>query len=109
PYVKKYGLRRLHRFTNYAAYDGDQVEVLKNYAKDLFNWNVMNPSFYNGQIIVRGDNRYKVGDRLLYKSSEENEEYEFFIEGVSHTFTNFGSWTTTRSEEHTSELQSREK
>lgn len=95
PYVKKYGLRRLHRFTNYAAYDGDQVEVLKNYAKDLFNWNVMNPSFYNGQIIVRGDNRYKVGDRLLYKSSEENEEYEFFIEGVSHTFTNFGSWTTT--------------
>lgn len=99
PYFKKFGLRRLHRYTGYAGYGSTEDSTLsgddlKAYQEDLFNWNIHNPSFYNGFIIVRGDHRYKVGDRLLYVSDEDNRALEFFIESVDQDFTNFGVWTT---------------
>lgn len=99
PYYKKYGLRRLHRFTGYVGYGGegdtsDMSEQLRRYQEDLFNWNIHNPSFFNGFITVRGDNRYKVGDRLLYLSREDNEGMEFFIESVSHEFVTKSHWIT---------------
>lgn len=139
PYLKKYGIRRLHRYSNYIGISMSDTNTLqptsmmtladtpqspvavpldsinsglqtngkspadlaREYAQDLFNWNVMNPSFYNGHITVRGENHYKVGDRLLYKTYYEDAdgkkqplEMEFFIEGVSHDFVNFSHWTT---------------
>lgn len=111
PYLKKYGIRRLHRYTNYVGktlFDtngksdqNDQTKILKQYMIDLFNWNVMNPDFYSGEILVRGDNRFKVGDRLLVITSEIDEngkrvkrELEFFIEGVQHDFVNYSHWIT---------------
>lgn len=147
PYLKKYGIRRLHRYTNYigkalfnehpkqkqkqssdnqsdqptpsrikpvayttndqqqdtaqSSQSGDEIEVLKQYMIDLYNWNVMNPDFYSGYILVRGDNRFKVGDRLFVITSEIDEngkrtkrEFEFFIEGVEHEFVNFSHWYT---------------
>lgn len=96
PYFKKYGLRRLNRFTNYVIYGNIDMESrLKTYQTDLFNWNIMNPDFYNGTIVVTGQNYYKIGDRLLYKSAEDGREIEYFIEGVSHQFVSFGYWLTT--------------
>jgi cell wall-associated NlpC family hydrolase len=99
PYFKKHGLKRLHRFTAYAGYgssedSGDVSEILKRYQKDLFNWNIHNPSFFNGSLTVRGDAKYKVGDRLLYQSNEDGRTLEFFIESVSHDFVNFSHWIT---------------
>lgn len=95
PYSKKYGVRRLNRFTNYVIYgDSDMTTKLNNYQNDLFNWNIMNPSFYNGTITVTGQNYYKIGDRLLYKSDESGMDIEYYIEGVSHQFVSFSHWTT---------------
>lgn len=100
PYLKKYGVRRLHRYSNYIG--TDSTDRIRKYEIDLFNWNVMNPLFYSGTLVVRGDNHYKVGDRLLLKTSEVDEkgkpitrEIEFFIEGVAHEFINFQHWRTT--------------
>lgn len=99
PYFDKYGLRRLHRFTGYAGYaNNEDVEhtttELEGYQRDLFNWNIHNPNFYNGTITVKGSNKYKIGDRLLYKSDEYGTEIEFFIESVNHEFVNFQYWIT---------------
>jgi len=99
PYHKKFGIRRLHRLTGYAMYGAtadseESAQAIKGYQKDLFNWNIHNPSFYNGFISVLGNHHYKVGDRLLYKSDEDERDIEFFIESVNHEFTNFGSWIT---------------
>lgn len=100
PYFKKFGLRRLQRYTNYVGFastggaSGDESDKLRAYQKDLYNWNIMNPSFLNGYITVIGDERYKVGERLLYKSKESGREIEFFIEGVAHDFINYGYWVT---------------
>ena len=98
PYHKKFGLRRLHRLTGYAGFAGSaedlDTEALKKYQEDLFNWNILNPTFYNGQITVRGDHRYKIGDRLLYESTEDGTTYEYFIESVGQEFVNFSHWIT---------------
>ena len=99
PYHKKFGVRRLHRLTGYAMYGAsadseESASALKAYQRDLFNWNIHNPNFYNGFISVIGDHRYKVGDRLIYKSDEDERDIEFFIESVNHEFTNYGSWIT---------------
>lgn len=102
PYLKKYGIRRLHRYSNYVEQSLDKIQ---QYTKDLFNWNVMNPSYYSGTVVVRGDNRYKVGDRLLVSYTDvdtdkngkripNKRELEFFIEGVQHEFVNFSHWKT---------------
>lgn len=101
-HFKKYGLRRLHRFTGYVGYANttDQATAdgqIKEYQRDLFNWNINNPDFYNGTIVVQGRNHYKVGDKLLYLSRENGMELEFFIESVSHSFENYSTWTTTLS------------
>lgn len=97
-YSKKYGVRRLNRFTNYVIYgDSDMTTKLNNYQTDLYNWNIMNPDFYNGTITVTGQNYYKIGDRLLYKSAEDGTDIEYYIEGVSHQFVSFSHWTTTLS------------
>jgi len=98
PYLKKYGIRRLHRFSNYigaGSSNGEPpTEVARRYYQDLFNWNILNPRFYNGEIIVHGDHRFKLGDRLLFKSKEDGRNLEFFIESVQHEFNVYGSWIT---------------
>ncbi|QKE56351.1 NlpC/P60 family protein [Bacillus phage YungSlug] len=98
-YFEKYGLKRLHRFTAYVGFAGggdsaDSSESLKKYQEDLYNWNILNPRFYNGMLVVRGENKYKIGDRILRKSVEDGRDIEFFIEGVSHEFVNFSHWIT---------------
>lgn len=96
PFFEKHGIKRLNRFTGYVGHiNQDDIEKLKQYQIDLFNWNIMNPNYYNGTISVIGDSKYKIGERLIYESEEQGETYEFFIEGVSHNFINFGNWITT--------------
>lgn len=104
PYKEKYGIRRLHVesvYTSWAGREGqtaledmDVVKQLSAYSQDLYNWNIKNNQFYNGTLVVRGSNRFKVGTRLSYFSEEEGETLEFYIRSVSHQFVNFGSWIT---------------
>lgn len=98
-FAGKYGIKRLDEDTMYSVMadseDADGVgELLKQYQIDLYNWYIKNNSFYNGSLIVRGDNRYKVGTRLLYQSEEDNITREYYIKSVSHTFVNYGQWAT---------------
>jgi cell wall-associated NlpC family hydrolase len=100
PYADKYGLRRLQRYTNYVGFQNSSDKTTKNklkidkYQEDLFNWNIMNADFYSGKITVRGSQKYKVGDRLVYESDEWGENFEFYIESVSHEFVNYSYWVT---------------
>ena len=95
PYKDKYGIKRLHVVSMYAMYSGeDDIEVAgdvtREYTVDLYNWNIKNNSMYNGNIIVRGSNRFKIGTRLDYA----DEGLEFYVEGVSHDFSMYGSFIT---------------
>lgn len=98
PYADKYGLHRLHVDTLFAAVtsaeDTADSGVIKNLQTDLFNWNIHNNSFYNGSIQVLGSNQYKIGNRLRYKSIEDNSNMEYYITSVTNTYVNFGTWTT---------------
>ncbi|MBD1372588.1 M23 family metallopeptidase [Hazenella sp. IB182357] len=91
PYLKKYGIKRLHRYTNY---NGESSDLLRQSMIDLYNWFVMNPNFWSGTITVQGNAHYKVGERLLYQSERDGSSFEFFIEGVQHQFVRFGEWKT---------------
>lgn len=98
-YFDKYGLRRLHRFTAYVGFGGDEggsdaSAQLKKYQEDLFNWNILNPQFYNGFVSVVGKAKYKVGDRIIIKSYEHDDEIEFFVESVQQEFINNHYWVT---------------
>lgn len=59
--------------------------------KELFNWNILNNQMENGSITVKGSNKYKVGSRVILEATN----VEFYVEGVSHNFTQFEGWTTT--------------
>jgi cell wall-associated NlpC family hydrolase len=76
----------------YSGEDDIQVagDVTREYTVDLYNWNIKNNSMYNGNIIVKGSNKYQIGTRLNYT----DEGLEFYIEGVTHNFTMFGSFIT---------------
>lgn len=98
-YFKKYGLKRLQRFTGYALFGssedmGDVSPILEKYQEDLYNWNILNPNFYNGYIVVRGDHKYKIGERLSFDSKEDGTVFEFFIESVAQDFVNNSYWKT---------------
>ena len=91
PYYPKYGLRQLSRTTVYEVnHEGYNSRV---FTIDLFNFYIKNNVFENGQITVKGSNRFKVGERLLLDSTG----MEYYIEAVTHSFTMYDSWTTTLS------------
>ena len=98
PYSLKYGIRRLHADTIYAAVgskdDLDAKGVLLSYREKMYNWNVSNNQFFNGTIVVAGSNQYKIGHRLIYASVEDGTTMEYYITSVTHNFTNFQNWHT---------------
>jgi 3D (Asp-Asp-Asp) domain-containing protein len=49
----------------------------------------------NGTVTVKGSNKYKIGSRINYTSIEDSSNYEFYVTSVSHSFVNYGSYTTT--------------
>lgn len=94
-YFPKYGIRRLDAVSLYTMYasaeDAETTEAkCLEGTKDLFNWNIKNNSMFNGNITVRGSNRYKVGTRTKLLC----DGLEFYIEGVSHMFNIYDSYKT---------------
>ncbi len=99
PYFKKYGIRRLHVKTMYAATASKADKrmsgnVLRKLQVDLYNWNIRNNSMFNGSILVKGSNKYKIGTILEYPSVEQSIGMDYYIRSVTQRFVNFGSWTT---------------
>lgn len=98
-YGDKYGIRRLHVQSAYTATVDEKgtetcAGIMRKLQTDLFNWNIINNSFFNGTIIVRGSTEYKLGYRLNYSSIEDNSNMEYYITSVKQDFVNFQSWTT---------------
>lgn len=93
PFYAKYGLAILEISTPYLTMDGDSTntESIKGFLIDLFNWNIKNNIFMNGNLSVKGAAKYKVGTRVILHS----ENLEFYVESVTHSFNIYGSWTTT--------------
>jgi cell wall-associated NlpC family hydrolase/3D (Asp-Asp-Asp) domain-containing protein len=99
PYAKKYGIQRLHVTSLYAAVSEKSagpttVTLVKSMQTDLYNWNIKNNDYYNGVLVVKGDNKYKIGERLRYESNETGDTKEFYVTSVNHQFENFGTWVT---------------
>ena len=86
PFYAKYGLSMLEVTTPYMA-DGSY----KSWMVDLYNWNINNNKFTNGNLTVKGKAAYKVGERVIL----EGENLELYVEGVTHSFNIYQSWTTT--------------
>lgn len=66
-------------------------DAFSNFQIDLYNWNVLNNKMANGNITVKGKAAYKVGERVIL----EGENLELYVEGVTHNFNLYQSWTTT--------------
>lgn len=95
PYYGKYGIKRLNVTSLYAMYASrDDTNTVKklvtSYTQDLFNWNIKNNSMYNGHILVKGSNKYKLGSRLFIPS----QNMEYYVESVVHNFNILESFTT---------------
>ena len=95
-YYTKYGLTRLDVKSKYINYEsGDDTNTQKanvlSKTVDIFNWNILNNSMKNGTLVVKGSNQYTVGSRII----TEADNMEYYVESVSHSFTNFTGWTTT--------------
>ena len=95
-YYTKYGLTRLDvksKYINYESGDNTNTQKANVLSKtiDIFNWNILNNSMKNGTLVVKGSNQYTVGSRII----TEADNMEYYVEAVSHNFTNFSGWTTT--------------
>lgn len=111
--VNKYGYKMLEvssKFINFGTTEmqedlREEVEadedmefyentVAAKFGKKLYNWYVNNPNFYSGDITVVGHPDYRMGNILIYKNSNQNEMWEFYIESVQHSFSYEDGYTT---------------
>lgn len=73
---------------------GEDVDAdspgIRIFFEELFNFNIKNNIMANGDIVVKGLAKYKVGERVI----TESENLEYYVESVSHNFNCYGSWTT---------------
>lgn len=88
PFYNKYGINQLVVNTVYES-TGDGG--IKEFHEDLFNFNIKNNVFANGQIVVKGKAAYHVGERVII----ESDSLEYYVESVTHNFNCYGTWTTT--------------
>lgn len=73
---------------------GAATNLIKEYSKRLYDWYVLNPNFYTGEIKVMGHPDYRLGNRLLYRDDYSNDIWEFYIESVEHDFSYTNGYTT---------------
>jgi len=105
-YMKKYGFRKYEFETVYLDLDIGQrkhqgvnfydqtkdvfVEAGKKLNSVLISWYLHNPLLLTGTVEIAGTNRAIVGTYML----DEDEDKEYYVEGVSHSFTTLQSFTT---------------
>lgn len=91
PYYEKYGISQIQVTTPYSIYGKNDGGAHKEFCTDLYNFNIKNNVFENGNITVMGKAAYAVGERIILESNN----MEYYIESVSHSFNCYGTWTTT--------------
>lgn len=90
PFYAKYGITQLSVSTPYQVWTEDVNSAVGGFYQELFNFNIKNNVFYNGTLVVKGNNKYKVGQRVIV----ESDGIEYYVESVSHSFNCYGTWTT---------------
>lgn len=90
PFYAKYGITQLSVSTPYQVWTENVDYAVGGFYQELFNFNIKNNVFYNGTLVVKGDNKYKVGQRVIV----ESDGIEYYVESVSHSFNCYGTWTT---------------
>lgn len=70
---------------------------LKLFTEKMANWYCENMNFYSGEIKVVGSPDYRVGTRLFYNDMQNNETWEYYIEGVQHDYSYTEGFVTTLS------------
>lgn len=94
PYYSKYGLRMLEISSRYSMYGGTGSKKSewnpRELIQELFNYYIKNNVFENGTLVVKGSNKYHIGERVFL----EEDNMEFYVENVSHSFNMYQSWTT---------------
>lgn len=84
----KYGLQSFRVSTNIATVEPDAIKV---FSEKLYQWYKDNPQFLEGTITIKGRPNIRIGQRLY----NEDTGYSFYIESVSHNWTNYEEYTTT--------------
>lgn len=96
--VKKYGYKTLEVTHKYLTTMNDtpgEDNIIDRYSQRLYDWYVNNPNFYSGDITVIGHPDYRLGNRLLYRDTENHDIWEYYIESVEHNYTYTEGYTTT--------------
>lgn len=70
---------------------------LKTFSERIANWYCENGNFYSGEIKVVGSPSYRLGNRLLYTDNQNDELWEYYIEGVQHDYSYSSGFVTTLS------------
>lgn len=93
PFYAKFGITQLKVTTPYKliASASQTADHIKKFFIELFNWNIKNNVFHNGNVTVKGRAKYKIGERAIL----ESENLEFYVESVTQSFNLFQSWITT--------------
>lgn len=73
------------------------AEALKIFTEKITNWYCENGNFYAGEIKVVGHPNYRMGNRLIYNDEQNNEIWEYYIEGVQHDYSYSSGFVTTLS------------
>lgn len=74
---------------------GSDIKYVSEFTKRLANWYCENANFYSGDIVVKGNPKYRLGNRLFVQDEQNGELWEFYIESVEHTFSYSQGYLTT--------------
>ncbi|AFJ76026.1 secretory antigen SsaA-like protein [Listeria phage List-36] len=74
---------------------GNSSSALQYFSKTIYNWYSENANFYAGDIKVIGSPVYRLGSKLLVEDKQQGDEWEFYIESVSHEYSYTAGYTTT--------------
>lgn len=85
----------LSPIANVDSTHGVGSDIIERYSQRLYNWYVNNPNFYTGDIVVIGHPDYRLGNRLLYRDTENHDLWEYYIESVQHSYSYVEGYKTT--------------
>ena len=96
--LKKYGYNETESGVNPETSNGASNGVpylFRKYTEKLFNWFADESKYHSGDIIVSGILGVEIGKRLRFYDKKLKVYWEYYIEGVSHSFDySTGQWTT---------------
>jgi hypothetical protein len=95
---KRFGLRPRVLQTTF-AFDSRDVSgnrITEEFTERARDWDILNPQFLNGRLIIKGMAAVKCGDRLHYDMPDRaHRGLDFYVEEVTQEWQALTSWRTT--------------